>query len=79
MYRELNLNSSFFRSRDNYPRYVCKSRSTTSIMINRIKWIIRLHQAIHPLFMASAFISFGISSIAYRNAVRGITALFRIT
>jgi hypothetical protein len=30
-------------------------------------------------FIASAFISLGISSIAYRNAVRGITLLFFIT
>lgn len=33
----------------------------------------------HPFRIASAFSSFGISSIAYRSAVRGITALCSIT
>jgi hypothetical protein len=33
----------------------------------------------HPFFMASALISFGISSMAYRSAVRGMAFLWCIT
>ena len=44
-----------------------------------VSGFIQIRIVLHHLFIASAFSSFGINSIAYLKAVLGITALFCIT
>jgi hypothetical protein len=63
-----------------HPRTSTKKRvSTKPFQIHRLGFHLLRHQRVPNFLIASAFISFGISSIAYRSAVRGMTALFRTT